>query len=188
MVLVISKRRARNPLKRRDGTDIATEPAVRTTVDTIGAASRGDAASFMMLYYAKARGIAAYIAPTVANEQQRDRLLRQIFRTAWSELPSLKRAEEFDLWLLRLAHRELGLDRDDAPLSLETGEAAVNELLTLPARFREVLALRYFCGLTPEQIAVEYDVATPEVDEWHRLGLEALARTTETRRRFSVAA
>ncbi len=188
MVLVISKLRARNPLKRRDGTDPETEPAVRTTVDTIGAASRGDAAAFMMLYYAKARGIAAYIAPTVADGQQRDRTLREIFRAAGRELPTLERHEEFDLWLLRLAHSEAGLDGDGGALSLETGAPAVNELLTLPARFREVLALRYFCGLTLEQIALEYNVEPGEVDEWHRVGLDTLARTTETRRRFSLAA
>ena len=51
--------------------------------------------------------------------------------------------------------------------------------LLVPRYWLFVLALRYFCDLSPEQIALEYDVAPAEVDEWHRLGLKALARTTE---------
>lgn len=167
--------RARNPLKPSATPEEQITRGARYTVDTIDAASRGDAAAFMILYYAKARAIGAYLAPVVADSHERDRQLRQVFLRAWKELPALERPEEFDLWLLRLADDDVRTAPDLAAAAEATTDPALDELFILPRRLREVLALRYFFGLSKAQTALAFNVAPEQIDEWQRHGLEALA-------------
>ncbi|MDA0351987.1 MAG: hypothetical protein O3A10_07240 [Chloroflexi bacterium] len=182
---MISSLLPRNPLKRHDTPEQRAAHAARFTVDTIDSASRGDAASFMMLYYAKARSVATYIAPAFPDERERDRRLRLVFLRAWRELPSLDRPEEFDLWLLRFAHDEV--NPDDAPdLALATNDPVVAELFMLPRRLREIVSLRHFFGLSNDQVAVTCAVSPTEANDWHRQGLEALSLVATPRSRIRI--
>jgi len=186
---MISRFRARNPLKPTGTPEEQVTQGPRYTVDTIEAAGRGDAAAFMILYYAKGRAVDAYIAPAVGEDHIRELRLRQVFLSAWRELPSLDRAEAFDLWLLRLAHEAISDQHADAVTPQAASSTTIGELYSLPRRLREVLALRYFFTLSPEQIALALESTVDEVEDWQRQGLETLAATAAPQRqRFSRAA
>lgn len=186
---MISRLRARNPLKPRGTPEEQVVQGARYTVDTIDAAGRGDAAAFMVLYYAKARAVSAYLTPATLDEHERELRLRRVFLRAWQQLPSLERPEEFDLWLLRLADDEVrGAQEADTTSGGAATDPVVGELFVLPRRLREVLALRYFFGISKDQTALAFGVEPAQVEEWQRHGLEALARTQAPRTRLRRAA
>lgn len=185
---MISKLRARNPLKPSGTPEEQVVQGARYTVDTIAAAGRGDAAAFMVLYYAKARAVSAYLAPAIPEEHERELQLRRVFLRAWQQLPSLERPEEFDLWLLRLADDEVRGTQELQTTSGAASDPVVGELFILPRRLREVLALRYFFGISKDQTALAFSVEVDQVDEWQRHGLEALSAARVPRSRLRRAA
>jgi DNA-directed RNA polymerase specialized sigma24 family protein len=147
--------------------------------DTFAAAQRGDPFAFLMLFQWRARPVAAYLDP-VAGEAEQQRLLERIFVRAWRELPSAGRHDSFDLWLLRLAHREARRDEDRAPASEPAGRRTKGDevaaaLHRLPERLREVLSLRYLFGQTVEQVAASFGASADDAARWDRDGLEELA-------------
>ncbi len=168
---MIPKLRARNPLKSTGTPEEQVAQGARYTADTIHAAARGNAAEFMVLYYAKARAVAAYLAPALPDPQQRDQQIRRVFLRAWQQLPSLERPEEFDLWLLRLADDEVRVAQDLQTTSATATDPVVGELFILPRRLREVVALRSFFGLSNEQVALAFNTEAAQADEWQRHGL-----------------
>lgn len=174
--------RARNPLKPSGTPEEQVVQGARHTVDTIDSASRGDAAAFMVLYYAKARAVSAYLAPAAPDERDRERRLRRVFLRAWQQLPSLERPEEFDLWLLRVADDEVRGSQELHTTAGTSVDPVVGELFILPRRLREVLALRYFFGLGREQAARAFAVEVTQIEEWQRHGLETLATATSRSR------
>jgi DNA-directed RNA polymerase specialized sigma24 family protein len=180
--------RPRNPLKPTGSPEEQVAQAARLTTDTIEAAARGDAAAFMTLYYAKARAVAAYIAPAFEDERDRDRQLRRVFLRAWRDLPSLDRSEAFDLWLLRIAREELDQTVDLARRARSSGDPVVDELAALPQRLHEVVSLRHLFGLSNEQVALVYGATPRQTGDWHRQGLEGLAVATAPATRLRRAA
>lgn len=185
---MIPNLRARNPLKPSGTAEEQVVQGARYTVDTIAAAARGDAAAFMILYYAKARAVSAYLAPALPEEHDRELQLRRVFLRAWQQLPSLERPEEFDLWLLRLSDDEVRATQDLETTAGTAADPVVGELFILPRRLREVLALRYFFGVSREQVALAFDVNVPQIEEWQHHGLEALAVAKAPRSRLRRAA
>lgn len=180
--------RTRNPLKPTGTPEEQVTHGARYSTDTIEAAARGDAAAFMMLYYAKGRAVAAYIAPSFEHEHDRDRKLRRIFLRAWRDLPSLRRPEEFDLWLLRIARDELNSPDEIEATPPTASNPVIAELFALPRRLHEVVSLRHLFALSGEQVALAFDTTTEHTDEWHRQGLESLAAAAAPRSRIRRAA
>ena len=157
---------------------IASESAITSTTETVREAARGDARAFALLCQAQAPAVAAYIGASCFDEHERDDLVRRVFVRAWRELPSLGDARAFNLWLLRLAHDEVG------PLAMRSAGRAERgadstyvaaELFGLPAMLREALGLRYLFGCPDEEIAVAFDEPVEVVSRWLAAGLEEIA-------------
>jgi DNA-directed RNA polymerase specialized sigma24 family protein len=142
--------------------------AERPGVEVVEAAARGDAPAFMRLYLWRAEAVAAYLEPLFGDEGERAGALRRAFVEAWRDLPALDDAAHFELWLVRRAHALGGAPVDGT-------DATVAELYELPARLREVLALRYLFRMSVGELATSFDESTASVERWIVEGLETLA-------------
>lgn len=157
---------------------VATGGGLSSTTETVREAASGDASAFALLCQAQAPAVAAYIGARCSDDDERDGLVRQVFVRAWRELPSLEDAQAFNLWLVRLAHDEMGSASprraSRAGRGSEFGYVAA-ELFELPATLREVVALRYLFGCSNEELAASFGEPREVIARWLAAGLEGIA-------------
>ena len=171
---------------------IASGAGLTSTTETVREAASGDAGAFAQLCQSQAPAVAAYIGARCSDEPERDRLVRQVFVRAWRELPSLEEAQGFNLWLLRLAHDELGSlseQRASRPARGEDASYVAAELFALPTTLREALGLRYLFGCSQEEISAAFGEPIEVIERWLAAGLEGIATAAApTRPRASWSA
>ncbi len=156
-------------------TSAATEPRLddgEREAD-VEAARRGDHYAFAVLYQQTVRPIAAYLSLFALDVEDRDAAVTHTFLRAWRDLPLLDDAARFELWLLRIAHDELGAAAGArGPTSVDLEERS--PLGRLSTTHREALCLRYLFGQTLEQVAHGLDCSPEEAAALDRQALEGL--------------
>ena len=141
-------------------------------------AKTGDETAFSSLYRARVSEVFRYAKSIVRNPSTAEDVTAQTFLQAWKSLPKLKEVKRFDSWLFRIAHNvALNETRRTPHAPLETAAEptapgrfanpemllegkvdalAVREaLLSLPENLREVLVLRFYGGLSHEEVGVQ---------------------------------
>ncbi len=141
-------------------------------------AKDGDETAFASLYRARVAEVFRYAKSIVRNPSVAEDVTAQTFLQAWRSMPRLKDVARFDSWLFRIAHNTalnetrrtphaplesasepLAPPRTTDPQTLLEGKvdaAAVREaLLSLPENLREVLVLRFYGGLSHEEVGVQ---------------------------------
>jgi len=152
--------------------------AERGEAELVEAARRGDVVSFGALYrryYAAAVGVACSV---LGDSHLAEDAVQEAFAIAWRDIDRLRRPDRFVAWLggiCRNVARKMGKSRlkriDLQSLAAPIGEpsdhglgAAVRRSIErLPRSGREVVLLRYFSGLSYQQIAKALDVSTAAV-------------------------
>ena len=139
-------------------------------------AQGGEEAAFGALYRQRVSLVYRYAKSIVRNPTVAEDVTAQAFLQAWGKISSLRKAERFDAWLLRITHN-LALNevrrpppapiedvpepadhsRHNDPLVALSGkweaEVVRSALQDLPDLLREVLVLRYFAGLSHATVA-----------------------------------
>lgn len=163
----------------RDASSVASTGDAQTSDDTewIRAAASGNAEAFAALYDRYAPLLFALCLRIVEDEREAQDLLHDVFMEAW------EKAGEFDArrgsvrtWLLirtrsraldrkasaRLSRRAEPKDEEaSASAALEPDGVAVRAALEqLPLEVRQTLELKYFAGMTANEIAKS--IGTPE--------------------------
>lgn len=129
-------------------------------------AAGGDADAFMTLVHRYRAPIIAFIHGRIRRRDEAEDLAQEVFCRAWEHLPRLREPAAFAGWLYRIAANAIVSDgRQLRPASLETEppqpvESNCDHSLDVHAavgalaeEFRIVVSLRYFSGLSTEQIA-----------------------------------
>jgi DNA-directed RNA polymerase specialized sigma24 family protein len=165
---------------------IASGDGLTSTTETVRDAASGDASAFALLCQIQAPAVAAYIGARCSEDSERDSLVRQVFVRAWRELPSLEDAQAFNLWLLRVAHDEMGAVSTRRWLRVGRGGDfgyVAAEMFELPVTLREVLALRYLFGCSDEELADSFGEPPEVIERWLAAGLEGVAVAAGSARR-----
>ena len=141
-------------------------------------AKKGDETAFSSLYRARVSEVFRYAKSIVRNPSLAEDVTAQTFLQAWKSLSKLKDVQRFDSWLFRIAHNvslnetrrtphapleaaaePIAPARFSDPEMLLEGKldaGAVREaLLSLPKNLREVLVLRFYGGLSHEEVGVQ---------------------------------
>jgi len=146
------------------------------TVALVEQAQSGDDSAFEELYRSRVQAVFRYAKSIVRNPTVAEDVTAQTFLQAWKALARLRQPERFDSWLFRIAHNVAisevkrspqAANLDETPEPVETSRlndpeslvdlkfdvAAVREgLLGLPEHLREILILRFFSGLSHEEV------------------------------------
>ena len=163
---------------RREGLHLVSHAiAPQDLAALVRQAKKGDETAFSSLYRARVSEVFRYAKSIVRNPSLAEDITAQTFLQAWQSLPKLKDVQRFDSWLFRIAHNvSLNETRrtPHAPLEAAPEPAAparfsdpemllegkldagaVREaLLSLPENLREVLVLRFYGGLSHEEVGV----------------------------------
>ena len=157
--------------------EIAGKPSLEATLDR---ASLGDRGAFADLYALHARDVLRLCRRMLDSAEDAEDARNEVFLRAQQAFPSYQRGRPFRTWLLSVAahhcidrlrrrHAERRLfepseleeeglsDRGPSPLrsylARERRDLLTTALDAMPARFRAVLAMRYFAELSYAEIA-----------------------------------
>ncbi len=128
-------------------------------------AGHGEAAAFAQLIERYRAPLVSYVYGLTGQRDDAEELAQEAFCRVWQKLPTLRQPDRLVSWLYRIAHNlavSAGRRPRVAPL---TGEPAANgpprddpgaevhrAVAALPEAHRAVVALRYFAGLSHEEI------------------------------------
>jgi RNA polymerase sigma-70 factor (ECF subfamily) len=147
--------------------DAVKAPASRSQLDEfelVRRAQLGSSAAFDELVVRRGPDLYRYLLVRLRNESDSRDALQEALTDAWRGLPGLRRADRFWPWLVAIGARkasavarsrgdaselDLTVSAEDDPGLLEIWDAVGR----LPARYRDVLILRYRLELTEEQTA-----------------------------------
>jgi RNA polymerase sigma-70 factor, ECF subfamily len=156
----------------------------RPDAELVAAARNGDADSFAELYH---RHYVAAVGIAYANLSDRhlaEDAAQEAFAIVCRDLARLRRDDKFVHWLNAICRKvarrlvkwksrgglsddlpwAVGTNHDDHVDSREDRERLVRQAVQrLPARAREIVALRYFSSLTHEQIAAALGISADAV-------------------------
>ena len=133
-------------------------------------AQRGDEDAMRFLYLRYADNVYGYVCSIVRDEHEAEDVTQQIFAKLLVSLPKYEpRVVPFSAWILRVAHNAAidhvrarrsvpfaevrSPETEDQDLSWERGHDLRAALETLPDEQRDVIVLRFICGLSPAEIA-----------------------------------
>jgi RNA polymerase sigma-70 factor (ECF subfamily) len=147
--------------------DVSKGSASRAQLDEfelVRRAQLGSSAAFDELVVRRGPDLYRYLLVRLRNESDARDALQEAMTDAWRGLPGLRRADRFWPWLVAIAARkgasvvrdrgettelDAALPASDDPGLLEIWDAVGR----LPARYRDVLILRYRLELTEEETA-----------------------------------
>ncbi len=145
----------------------------------IEAARSGDVDSFGELYRRHYRGVVGIARSMLFDPHLAEDAAQETFAVACRNLSQLKRDDRFRQWIAgicrniarkmagaRAACRELG-DPESPPVDDESDSTydLIREVVDgLPIRFREVILLRYYSGLSQKEIAASLGISTAAVN------------------------
>ena len=175
-----------------------------TPVELVRRAQEGDEQAFSAIYRARSSGVFRYARSILNDGDAAEDVTAQTFLQAWSNLPALRKPERFDSWLFRIAHnvaisetrRRRTSDLDEAPEPVdETREADPAGLLAgkfdaaalraaleeLPEATREIITLRFFAGLSHEEVAAQVGKSAGNVRVIQHRALSQLRELLEAR-------
>jgi RNA polymerase sigma-70 factor (ECF subfamily) len=151
----------------------------RDDVALLEAARSGDVDSFGELYRRHYRGMVGIARSVLFDPHLAEDAAQETFAVACRTLCQLKRNDRFQQWLAgicrnvarkmvgaKAARRDLG-DPESPPADDESESAhdLVREVVNrLPVRFREVILLRYYSGLSQKEIATSLGISTAAVN------------------------
>ena len=155
--------------RRRRTLDRSTE-AEGLVLDAVARAKAGDDDAIRFLYLRYADNVYGYVCSIVRDEHEAEDVTQQIFAKLLVSLPKYEpRVVPFSAWILRVAHNAAidhvrarrsvpfaevrSPETEDQDLSWERGHDLRAALETLPAEQRDVIVLRFICGLSPAEIA-----------------------------------
>ena len=167
--------------------EIAGKPSLEATLDR---ASLGDRGAFADLYALHARDVLRLCRRMLDSAEDAEDARSEVFLKAQQSFPSYQRSRPFRTWLLSVAahhcidrlrrrHTERRLfepseleeeglsDRGPSPLRSYLARERLDLLTTaldaMPARFRAVLAMRYFAELSYAEIGEATGISTNQV-------------------------
>ena len=151
----------------------------RNDAALLEAVRNGDLDSFGELYRRHYRGVVGIARCVLFDPHLAEDAAQETFAVACRNLSQLKRDDRFRQWLAGIcrnvsrkmagatvAHRELG-DPESSPVNdqSESAHDRVREVVDrLPVRFREVILLRYYSGLSQKEIATSLGISTAAVN------------------------
>lgn len=151
-------------------------------------AQLGSSAAFDQLVVRRAPALFRFLLVRLRNESDARDALQDTMTAAWQGLPGLRQPDRFWPWLVAIAARkaaavkrgrgstvelELTVSGDDDRVLLEVWDAVGR----LPARYRDVLVLRYRLQLSEEEVAVALGIRVGTVKSRCARGRRALAES-----------
>jgi len=159
----------RGPFRRRCTLQHSAE-SERLVLDAVDRAKLGDDDAIRFLYLRYADNVYGFVCSIVRDEHEAEDVTQQIFAKLLVALPKYEpRVVPFSAWILRVAHNAAidhvrarrtvpfaevhSDDTEDFDVSWERGNDLREALDTLPPEQRDVIVLRFICGLSPGEIA-----------------------------------
>jgi RNA polymerase sigma-70 factor (ECF subfamily) len=142
----------------------------RLVLRAVASAKEGDQDGFRFLYLRYADNVYGYVASILRDEHEAEDVTQQIFAKLMTGLVKYEpRKVPFSAWILRVAHnaaidhmrsrRPVPIEEVRSP-DVEADDTGYEKLLdlrealdALPPEQREVIVLRFVCGLSPAEIA-----------------------------------
>jgi RNA polymerase sigma-70 factor (ECF subfamily) len=175
---------------------LPAQPAPEGLREQIELATRGDTASFRLLFERYHDRVYRYAYLRLGRVEDANDIVQDVFLSVWRALPSFTYEHEgsFPAWLFRIASRRLGdgvrrrirhqaLPLEHAPEQTVEFEGLalsrrllVDGLGRVPERQREVLLLRFVAGLPTKEIAASLGKTEAAVTALQMRGLSRLRR------------
>jgi len=134
-------------------------------------AGKGDVAAFVQVVERYRAPLISHIYGRTGRRAEAEELAQEAFCRVWEKLPTLRKPDRLVSWLYRIAHNlAVSASRRPRPVTLpddpvapantqvDAGAEVHRIVASLPEMQRVVISLRYFAGLSHEEIAQALDI------------------------------